>query len=60
MCGAQSRKTKISVAKHTVLESAHPSGLSANRGFFGCKHFSKCNAALRTSGLQEIDWQISD
>ncbi|WP_058485778.1 uracil-DNA glycosylase [Defluviitalea phaphyphila] len=43
---------------HLVLKAAHPSPLSANRGFFGCKHFSKTNKFLRETGQKEIDWQI--
>jgi uracil-DNA glycosylase len=42
----------------TVLEAPHPSGLSAHRGFFGCRHFSKANAALAAGGGEAIDWQI--
>ena len=42
--------------RHLVLESAHPSPLSANRGFFGNKHFSKANAWLTSHGLSPIDW----
>ncbi len=41
-----------------VLESSHPSGLSANRGFLGCKHFSQINELLRAQGKEEIDWNI--
>ncbi|HHT62818.1 MAG TPA: uracil-DNA glycosylase [Clostridia bacterium] len=44
--------------KHLILKSVHPSPLSANRGFFGCKHFSKANKFLKENGLREIDWQI--
>ena len=44
--------------KHIVLEAAHPSPLSAYRGFFNCKHFSKTNEFLAKHGLQKIDWQI--
>eukprot|EP00898_Chlorokybus_atmophyticus_P009191 jgi/Chlat1/9273/Chrsp99S08533 len=44
--------------KHLVLRSAHPSGLSANRGFFGCRHFSKVNAHLVARGLEPINWQL--
>jgi uracil DNA glycosylase len=40
-------------------QSAHPSGLSASRGFFGCRHFSQTNELLTKSGLPEIDWQIN-
>jgi uracil-DNA glycosylase len=39
-------------------QSPHPSGLSASRGFFGCRHFSQTNELLRRSGLPPIDWQI--
>jgi uracil-DNA glycosylase len=53
----QSRK-KVIDDGHRVLESAHPSGLSASRGFFGCRHFSKCNSHLRKRGVPEVDWQI--
>lgn len=45
--------------KHLVLESVHPSPLSAYRGFLGCKHFSKANAYLQSKGLETIDWNIS-
>lgn len=44
--------------KHNILTAVHPSGLSANRGFFGCKHFSKCNEYLKSNGLKEINWQV--
>ena len=43
---------------HLVLQSAHPSPFSAYNGFFGCKHFSKCNNFLMERGLTPIDWQI--
>lgn len=42
--------------RHLVLKAPHPSPLSAYRGFFGCKHFSKCNKFLKEHGLEEIDW----
>lgn len=42
---------------HLILEAPHPSPLSAFRGFFGCKHFSKANAYLKSKGLPEIDWR---
>lgn len=45
-------------SKHLVLKCAHPSGLSAHRGFFGCKHFSKANAYLVERGRAPIDWQL--
>ncbi len=46
--------------KHLVLKAPHPSPLSAHRGFFGCKHFSKCNDFLTKNGLNAIDWQIEN
>jgi uracil-DNA glycosylase len=41
---------------HLVLRAAHPSPLSASRGFFGCRHFSKCNKFLEANGLRGIEW----
>ncbi len=45
---------------HLVLKAPHPSPLSAYRGFFGCKHFSKCNEFLIAHGEEPIDWQIEN
>ncbi len=53
---AQKKGEVIDRSKHLVLMSAHPSPFSADRGFFGCKHFSKANAYLKSKGLAEIDW----
>lgn len=54
---ARSKKPLIDVKKHLVLESVHPSPLSANRGgWFGNHHFSQCNAYLKAHGKGEIDW----
>lgn len=53
---AQKKGEIIDRNKHLVLMSAHPSPFSADRGFFGCKHFSKTNAYLKSKGLDEIDW----
>lgn len=53
---AQKKGEVIDRSKHLVLMSAHPSPFSADRGFFGCKHFSKANAYLKSKGLPEIDW----
>jgi len=53
---AQKKGEIIDRSKHLVLMSAHPSPFSADRGFFGCKHFSKTNEYLKTHGLKEIDW----
>ena len=55
---AQKKAEIITNPIHKKLISVHPSPLSANRGFFGCRHFSKTNAILRENGLQEIDWNI--
>jgi len=46
----------IDRSKHTILTTVHPSPLSAHRGFFGCKHFSKTNEVLTSHGLSPIDW----
>lgn len=43
---------------HLILQSAHPSPFSAYNGFFGCKHFSKCNHFLTQHNIQPINWQI--
>jgi uracil-DNA glycosylase len=56
---AKSKSVLIDRHKHLVLEAAHPSPLSAHNGFFGCKHFSKCNSYLVDKGLTPIDWQIN-
>ena len=53
---AQKKEELIDAEKHYILESPHPSPLSASRGFFGNRHFSKANAYLRHVGKKEIDW----
>jgi uracil-DNA glycosylase len=53
---AQKKGEIIDRGKHLVLMSAHPSPFSADRGFFGCRHFSKTNEYLKSKGLKEIDW----
>ncbi len=53
---AQSKKSLIDVSKHCILTAPHPSPLSAYRGFFGCKHFSQCNAYLAAHGRTPITW----
>ena len=54
---ARSKRSLIDGQRHLILESVHPSPLSANRGgWFGNHHFSRCNAYLRSHGLTEIDW----
>lgn len=57
---AREKKAMLDNPKHLVLEAPHPSPLSANRGFFGCRHFSKCNDFLRENGMEPIDWQIEN
>lgn len=57
---AQSKIPMLTNPKHLILKAPHPSPLSAYRGFFGCKHFSKCNAFLSQNGLEPIDWQIEN
>lgn len=56
---AQKKAEIITNPLHKKLISVHPSPLSANRGFFGCKHFSKANEFLQKNGIGSIDWQIS-
>ncbi|WP_373598766.1 uracil-DNA glycosylase [Paraclostridium bifermentans] len=55
---ARSKKKFIDTDKHYIIESAHPSPLSASRGFFGSKPFSKANEILTSLGKGTIDWQI--
>jgi uracil-DNA glycosylase len=55
---AQRKAEWIDTGRHLVLKAPHPSPLSASRGFFGCKHFSKTNAALAAAGQPPIDWQL--
>ena len=56
---ARSKKGLINLDKNLVLEAPHPSPLSAHRGFFGSKHFSKANAYFRKNNITEIDWSLS-
>lgn len=55
---AQAKESLIDSNRHYILKAAHPSPLSAYRGFFGCRHFSKTNEILNDLGLNEIDWRI--
>lgn len=57
---AQQKKAMITNPKHLIIESAHPSPLSAHRGFFGSRPFSRANAFLTGTGQQPINWQIPD
>jgi uracil-DNA glycosylase len=56
--GAYALKKGASIdrTRHLVLESVHPSPLSAHRGFFGNHHFSRCNRFLEENGIRAIDW----
>lgn len=53
---ARSKKELITNKRHYIIESAHPSPLSASRGFFGSKPFSKCNDFLVKNGMEKINW----
>lgn len=55
---ARAKTALITNPVHKVLTCAHPSPLSAHNGFFGCRHFSKCNEFLRANGIEEIDWSL--
>lgn len=55
---AQRKASKLDNTKHLLLKAPHPSPLSAYRGFFGCRHFSKTNEFLTENGLEPIDWSI--
>ncbi|KAI3927453.1 hypothetical protein MKW92_044443 [Papaver armeniacum] len=55
---AQEKSKLIDESKHHILKCAHPSGLSANRGFFGCRHFSKANQILEQLGVLPVNWQL--
>lgn len=55
---AQKKGSKIDTTRHLVLKAAHPSPLSAHRGFFGCRHFSQTNQYLQQHGIKPINWHI--
>lgn len=55
---AQEKQQLIDETRHHVLKAAHPSPFSADKGFFGCKHFSKTNELLAQQGLAPIDWKL--
>jgi len=57
---AQKKAQMLNNPKHLVLKAAHPSPLSAYRGFLGCGHFSKTNEFLEQNGVEPIDWQIEN
>ena len=56
---AQEKQILIDDSKHLILKAAHPSPFSAEKGFFGCKHFSKANEYLVRKGYDPIDWKLS-
>ncbi|MBX3285244.1 MAG: uracil-DNA glycosylase [Actinobacteria bacterium] len=60
--GAAARKKKalVDTSRHVVIESAHPSPLSAHNGFFGSRPFSRANAALEAAGREPVDWRLPD
>ncbi len=55
---AHEKQVLIDETKHHVLKAAHPSPFSAEKGFFGCKHFSRTNQLLIQHGIDPIDWKI--
>lgn len=57
---AQAKKSMLNNEKHLILEAPHPSPLSAYRGFFGSRPFSRTNDFLKANGLAPIDWQIEN
>ncbi len=57
---AQMKRSMLNNPNHLILEAPHPSPLSAYRGFFGCKHFSRTNQFLQGNGINPIDWQIEN
>ena len=56
---AIAKRILIDNTKHHILTAAHPSPFSANKGFFGCRHFSKINEFLVSSGMEPVDWRLS-
>ena len=55
---ARKKRTLIDTSRHVVIESPHPSPLSAHRGFFGSKPFSRANEALVAAGRDPVDWRL--
>lgn len=53
---ARRKRSLLDASRHLILEAPHPSPLSANRGFLGCRHFSKTNQFLERHGLEPINW----
>ncbi len=57
---AQSKIPMLNNPKHLILKAPHPSPYSADRGFFGCRHFSQANEFLQSNGQEPVDWQIEN
>lgn len=57
---AKEKMSLITNPAHLMLTAPHPSPLSAFHGFFGCRHFSKCNDFLISKGIEPVDWRIID
>ncbi len=57
---AQAKEVLIDTTKHFILKAPHPSPFSADRGFFGCRHFSRTNEILIREGKEAIDWSLDD
>lgn len=55
---AQDKQVLIDATKHHILKAAHPSPFSADKGFFGCRHFSKANELLVRQGQEPVNWQL--
>jgi len=55
---AQAKESLVNSSNHMILKAAHPSPLSAQHGFFGCRHFSRTNAYLEQQGIPAIDWTL--
>ena len=56
---AQEKQALIDATRHHVLKAAHPSPFSADRGFFGCRHFSKTNELLKAQHMKPVNWDLS-
>lgn len=57
---AKTKQQLITNSWHLILQSAHPSPFSADKGFFGCRHFSRVNEFLQSNGQAPIDWLLTD
>ena len=57
---AQMKKSMLTNSRHLILEAPHPSPLSAYRGFFGSRPFSRANKFLKANGIEPVDWQIEN